>query len=445
MSPWRELLDNPFWLFLLDGLLMLLFVVFSYRTQIRLILKSLARNPVRTLLTSVATIILVVLVTGVWTILWFLDLVTEEKTKDLKAIVTERWQIPSQMPFAYAASLSDGAAARPSDVHPQDSMTWQFVAASLEPDNRTRENLVFFLCMEPAKVLTMLDGLDEASPKEMQALTQAIRLVEADKRRIIVGKDRLQAMNKKIGERIALYPINYKDLQLDECEIVGTFPDGRYNQTALMSRERLNDALDLYKRKTGKPHFMANKTLNVVWLRVPDTETFSRMADQIMTSSLYTNPPVKCETASSGVASFLDGYRTLIWGMRWVLAPALLASMALVIAVAISISVRERRTEMAVLKVLGFGPNQIMLLVLGEAVLVGGGSGLLSSVGAYLVVNHGFDGVKFPIAFFPVFLVPVNALWWGPVIGSLTALAGSFFPAWSARSVKVAEVFAKTT
>ena len=195
-------------------------------------------------------------------------------------------------------------------------MTWQFVAASLEPDNRTRENLVFFLCMEPAKVLTMLDGLDEASPKEMQALTQAIRLVEADKRRIIVGKDRLQAMNKKIGERIALYPINYKDLQLDECEIVGTFPDGRYNQTALMSRERLNDALDLYKRKTGKPHFMANKTLNVVWLRVPDTETFSRMADQIMTSSLYTNPPVKCETASSGVASFLDGYRTLIWGMR---------------------------------------------------------------------------------------------------------------------------------
>ena len=96
MSPWRELLDNPFWLFLLDGLLMLLFVVFSYRTQIRLILKSLARNPVRTLLTSVATIILVVLVTGVWTILWFLDLVTEEKTKDLKAIVTGAGRSPAR-------------------------------------------------------------------------------------------------------------------------------------------------------------------------------------------------------------------------------------------------------------------------------------------------------------------------------------------------------------
>jgi putative ABC transport system permease protein len=349
------------------------------------------------------------------------------------------------MPFAYAASLSDGAASRPEDVHPQDAMTWQFVAASLDSDKGTRENMIFFLCMEPAKVLTMLDGMDEASPQEKRALVEAVRLVEADKRRIIVGKDRLRTMNKKIGERISLYPVNYTNLQLDECEIAGTFPDGRYNQTAMMSRDRLNDALDLYKRKHGKPHHMTSKTLNLVFLRVPDSAAFSRVAEQIETSSLYTNPPVKCETASSGVASFLDGYRTLIWGMRWVLVPALLTSMALVIAVAISISVRERRTEMAVLKVLGFGPNQIMALVLGEALLVGCGSGLFSSVATYLVIDHLLGGLKFPIAFFPAFFVPVGALWWGPALGSLTALLGSFVPAWSARSVKVAEVFAKTT
>ena len=44
--------------------------------------------------------------------------------------------------------------------------------------------------------------------------------------------------------------------------------------------------------------------------------------------------------------------------------------MSLVIANAISISVRERRTEMAVLKVLGFA-LQILRLVLGEALLLG--------------------------------------------------------------------------
>ena len=57
--------------------------------------------------------------------------------------------------------------------------------------------------------------------------------------------------------------------------------------------------------------------------------------------------------------------------MRWLLVPAILVTMALVIANAISISVRERRTEMAVLKVLGFHPTQILLLVLGEALLIG--------------------------------------------------------------------------
>ena len=61
--------------------------------------------------------------------------------------------------------------------------------------------------------------------------------------------------------------------------------------------------------------------------------------------------------------------------------------MSLVIANAISISVRERRTEMAVLKVLGFGPRRILMLVLGEALLIGAGSGFLSVAATFLIVN----------------------------------------------------------
>jgi putative ABC transport system permease protein len=117
--------------------------------------------------------------------------------------------------------------------------------------------------------------------------------------------------------------------------------------------------------------------------------------------------------------------------------------MSLVIANAISISVRERRTEMAVLKVLGFGPTQIMVLVLGEAILIGAGAGFVSAAGAWLFINKVVGGVPFPIAFFPKFTIPLAALWWGPLLGGATALAGSLLPSWSARSVKVAEVFAK--
>ena len=95
------------------------------------------------------------------------------------------------------------------------------------------------------------------------------------------------------------------------------------------------------------------------------------------------------------------------------------------------------------MKVLGFRPVQIVLLVLGESVLLGLLSGLASAVATFAVINYGFGGVKFPIAFFDTFLIPVNAIGWGTAVGAGAALAGSVFPAWFACRVKPAEVFAK--
>ena len=54
-------------------------------------------------------------------------------------------------------------------------------------------------------------------------------------------------------------------------------------------------------------------------------------------------------------------------------------------------------------------------------------------------------GIKFPIAFFPSFMIPAQAWLWGAAVGAGTAVVGSFLPAWSARSVKVSEVFSKVS
>jgi putative ABC transport system permease protein len=101
--------------------------------------------------------------------------------------------------------------------------------------------------------------------------------------------------------------------------------------------------------------------------------------------------------------------------------------------------------ELAVLKVLGFRPFQLLLLVLGEALLIGVASGLISALATWYVVNEVMGGMKFPIAFFPSFFIPANAIGWGLGIGALTALIGSAMPAWSARTVKVSDVFSKVT
>jgi putative ABC transport system permease protein len=444
LDDWRKVVA------LAAGALLLVLIALYWR-YVRLVLKSLARNKLRTALTGLATAVLVFVVALVWSALYFLDLVTTEKSKNFKAIVSERWQIPSQMPFSYAATIKDGAAAKAGDLKPQDDMTWQFYGATTDP-TMTRENLVFFFAMDPDKIMTMLDDLDNLPAAEATELRQKVERMKKDPRCILLGRDRLQMLNKKVGERISLYTINYKDptpppagqdINLDDCEIIGTIPGDRWNFNALMNRDRLNGALDAYKRAKGKPHPMADKTLNIVWLKVATTNDYNQIAQQITESPLFTTPAVKIETASSGIASFLDAYRDLLWGVRWLLVPALLVSMSLVIANAISISVRERRTEMAVLKVLGFGPTGILFLVLGEAVLIGSLSGFLSVGSTWLLVNKVLEGIKFPVAFFPAFYIATAALWWGPLIGGLTALAGSIMPAWAARSVKVSEVFSK--
>ncbi len=146
---------------------------------------------------------------------------------------------------------------------------------------------------------------------------------------------------------------------------------------------------------------------------VPDMATFNKVADQITSSPNFSNPSIKVETASSSIAVFLEAYRDLLWGARWILSPSILLTLSLIIANAIAISVRERESEFAVMKVLGFRPNQLLVLVVLEALLVGVLAGFASSGGTYFLVNKVAGGIPFPIAFFSKFLIPDGALWWG--------------------------------
>ncbi len=408
-----------------------------------LIFRNLRRSLLRTTLTALGTVVLVLVVTMAWAFLAFIDHVTADKSKNFKAIVTERWQIPSQMPISYANTMADGAARQPGDIKPTDSMAWQFYGGTLDPKNMTRENLVFAIAMDPKKIATMMDDLEDLTGPQKAELERLIDETIKNPHALVIGEDRLKAINKRVGERIKLYGLNFKDLDL-EFDIVGVFPLPRYNQSAAFNEEYLKAALEDYQRKhNGQAHPMAQKSLNLVWLRVPDQASFNKLSDQIMNSPLYSLPAVKVESQSNAVARFMEAYRDIFWGVRWILTPAVLFTLVLVLANAISIGVRERGTEMAILKVLGFRPGHILMLVLGEALVIGALAGLISSGATYFVINGLFGGIKIPIAFFPAFLIPEQALLWGFCIGAGTALVGSILPAWTACSVKVSEVFAK--
>lgn len=414
-------------------------VAVIYPKLFLLMFKNLRRNALRTALTTVATMVLVAMVTVIWTIVFFIDKTTAEKAEDVKLIVTEKWQLPSQLPMTHADMLnpkhSNFLPSLRGKYGEKDFMTWSFYGGTLDPKKMTRDNTVFFFCMEPEHIKPMMDDLQDLDEKLVDKL-------KANRQGALLGVDRLKTIKKEVGDTIKLTSFNYKGIDL-ELTIVGILPEGRWSSGGIMNVEYFYKALDDYKHQNKKAHEMDSKRLNLIWLRVRDQKTFSEVAEIIENDPALKDRPVKCETAAAGIASFLDAFRDIFWGVKWLLVPAMLTIMVLVISISISITVRERFTEMAVLKVLGFRPGQVQILVLGEALLIGGMAGFLAGGLTWLIVNQVYGGIYFPIAFFPMFVVPWEAVLWGATMGLSTGLLGSFLPSLSARSVKVSEVFSR--
>jgi putative ABC transport system permease protein len=234
--------------------------------------------------------------------------------------------------------------------------------------------------------------------------------------------------------------LEYTGIDL-EFEIVGVLPDGRWDENGFMNERYLNKAVDAYKGPGGAKHPLDQRRLNMFWVEVGQKEDFAPIVEQINTAADFSERPVKCETFASLIANFLDSYSGFIWFIQWVLVPGSMFSMVLLIANAISLNVRERIKEMAVLKVLGFQPWQLLTLVLGEALLLGSASGLLAGTLIYVIANSWYGGIVLPGS--EPFPVPLMSILWGTSVGGATALVGSVLPAWTARSVNVSQVFAR--
>jgi putative ABC transport system permease protein len=408
--------------------------------------RSLLRNPVRTGVTACAISLLVAVVLIVWVVLRTLDRSTQQQARDQKFIVRARYAVPSEMPLAYATRLEQECRNLPDNVRPndEDTMSWQLYMGTVNPTRRAREDFVVCFALQPRKLLTMMDDLNNLPPEEEQVFRQSVARLQANLRGVMVGHRRLRMLNKQVGDRIKITGTNHVGIDL-ELEIVGLFPRGRYEPTAVINQDYLNAALDDYERRTGFKHPMTERTLTLFWVRLPDRAAAELLASRIEDPARFSTPALVVETPSSGVAMFVEGYRDLIWVMRWPLVSAILATMALLGANTVSINVRERDTEVGVLKVLGYKPLHVAMLVVGEAVLVGAACGFSCAILIYIVVNCFLGGLRFsePIVDFAQLLVPAAALWWGPAIGAVTALAGSAWPARSACRTRVALVLGR--
>ncbi|MGL6072675.1 MAG: ABC transporter permease [Fimbriiglobus sp.] len=417
-----------------------------------LVFRSLRRNLLRTALTYVALFVLTGLLAFMYSAVTFLDEFTKEKENNVQVIMTERFGAPSMMPRGYVNQLKATIESLPKESQPKsltdDFMVWSFVGATLDKEKRTKENTIFMLAMEPNCVLTMLDyqglSITDLSEESYKELEDAVKAMQEDKRNIIVGKERLEVLGKKVGDTIKAYSLGYKDIVFD-VKIVGSFPaESRWGGSAVMRLDYFNDSLDASKGNE------AIRPVNLIWVRMPNRESYEQLASIVNDPKRFSGPQTKMETASAAIGSFLEPLKDIVWGMKYLIMPAIAIIMCLVISITITIGVRERRTEMAVMKVLGFLPWQILFIVIAEAILVGVMGGLLSSWSIYfsprLIDFFKTElGIKVPLSFFANFKAPIGVVIYGPLLGIVVGIIGSFAPSWSSQKVKVSEVFSQVT
>ncbi|MEZ6143357.1 MAG: ABC transporter permease [Zavarzinella sp.] len=415
------------------------------RKSMNLILRSLTRSFLRTCLTYLAIFVLVWILLGVWSVLDFLSALTVEKDSNLKALVTEKYQIPSQMKPSTLDNVKKLIAELPPDLQPENIedniMTWAFVGGTLDPKKMSPQNSLFFFATEPSKVLKMFPGIEDLSEEYRKRLEIAAIEMEKNPRAVVIGQGKLAQLGKRVGDRIKVTSLNYKGIEFD-FEIIEEFPSGtRWEQSAVMNRRYLDNALDSYQGTNGSYHPLHDKCMNLIWIRLPNKQAFETLSAQVNNPANFSQP-VKMEIESSAYASFLSPFKTLVFFMRWALAPGLLVIMTLIISLVVSIGVRERRTELAVLKVLGFRPWMVMMLVFGESLLIGLMSSFIATALAFAIINAR-GGIPLPIAFFGKFFIPENALWWGPAVGLGAAVIGTILPAINVYYIKVTNVFSR--
>lgn len=410
--------------------------------------RGLRRNMLRTSLTYLAIFVLTGVLCLIYSVLNMIETATSEKEANFKAIVTHKTTIPSQMPPGYYTKFKEACLEDlPPEMRPvngeKDIMSWSFVLGTTDKVNPRKDTMVFLFALEPDKVLTMMDGLDDLTGEELDLLKKACDVMKDNPRAIVMSKSRLKMLNMQVGQKIKLHGMNYANITF-EFEIIGELPEGKYEGVSFMNKDYLIKQLDAFQRDRinnpkGEVHPMADKCINLIWVKLPTKEAFERLSEMTNDKARFGTVPVKLETASSGIGTWLGAFKDIFWGIKYILVPAMIGIMSLVVANALSISVRERRTEMAVLKVLGFQPRHVFLMVIGEAMLVGLLGGFMSTFLAWFLLGS----VKFQIMFFGAFFIPTITILLGSLLGMAVSFAGSIVPALAAKDVKAAEVFAR--
>ncbi|MBI4364757.1 MAG: ABC transporter permease [Candidatus Latescibacteria bacterium] len=179
--------------------------------------------------------------------------------------------------------------------------------------------------------------------------------------------------------------------------------------------------------------------VGVYWLRIARADLAAAVSDRV--DALFENSPQPTKTETE--KAFQAGFISMIGNIQLLLAiigSAIVFAIMLVTINTMMMAARERTTEIAVLKTLGFGDGLILRLVGAEALVLSLLGGILGC-GLAAVVFHESDFTAG--GFFPNFRVLPGTVVQGLLLASLMGILSGIVPSFQAARLRIAAALRK--
>jgi putative ABC transport system permease protein len=254
----------------------------------------------------------------------------------------------------------------------------------------------------------------------------------ADRQGAIVGTDLAARFGWKVGDRIPLRSTIYQPRSGSawEFNVSGIYdaPDGVDKTQFFFRYDYLEENSELAEGQVG-------------WYVVKIADPAQAVDLSHKFDAMFANSPA--ETRTTTEKGFVEGFASQVGDIGAIMvaiSSVVLFMFGLVAASTMAQSVRERTSELAVLKTLGFSGGMILTLVLAESLfiaLVGGGLGLGL---AWLFVQQG-DPTN---GMLPIFLLPARDVALGiALMFTMGALAG-MMPAVAAMRLRITDALRRS-
>ena len=232
---------------------------------------------------------------------------------------------------------------------------------------KDEESMMFAQFALDAKVLREIFGEAKMSPEEYMAF-------EKDQTACIIGKLTAEKYHLKVGDRVPLTSTIYPcAIELKIAGIYSGTPDDR---NLLFHHKYLDEAC-------GQAGWTGTW-----WVKVKTIEDMPRVTEAINKAFANTSAEVRAETERAFQLSFIS-----MWGNIKVLVRSICTvvvfTLLLVSVSTMSMAIRERLRELAVLKALGYRQRELFSFILAESFGLAMFGALIGVGGAWLFFSYG--------------------------------------------------------